>query len=445
MKNNQKSSEVDFITPIVEVFHFVVSSMVKVTYEVLKLGYNRYFNKNPQIKKIERKALQYRGQTKIETALGIDTNTKRPVLLSDINFKRHSFIVGGSGYGKTNLMSILQENSLKQGMPIYFFDPKGDLQALETFKALCKKYGRECHIFSEHYADSIKLNPVLEGTVGQVLDRIMSSFNWGKEPYYKDYARGSLNNVLTRLKLEQRPFTINAILQLLKTVQDKDNLGLITKLDAIDNSDFGPLLSGDKHSLTLSKIRQSQACLYVGLSVQGYAETARSVGKLFLGELLYNSYKCLSTINDDRYSSKNPVSIYFDEFGAIVTPEFIELHNKCRAAGMELTIAVQTASDIDRVDPTLTKQILENSGNYFILKQRLDESASLFSNAIGTIITTKQTHVIEEGTVQERGSVRETNELVVHPDIIKNLEVGQCILLRQAPTRLNLINIRERK
>lgn len=286
---------------------------------------------------------------------------------------------------------------------------------------------------------------MLEGTVGQVLDRIMSSFTWGKEPYFKDYSRGCLNNVLTRLKLENRPFTINAILNHLKAIQDKDNLGLITKLDAIDNSDFGRLLSGGEDSLTLSKIRQGQACLYVGLSVQGYAETARSIGKLFLGELLFNSYKCLSTVNDERYSSKNPVSIYFDEFGAIVTPEFIELHNKCRGAGMELSIAVQTASDIDRVDPSLTKQILENSGNYFILKQRLDESASLFSNAIGTIITTKQTNVIEEGSVQERGSIRDSNELIVHPDIIKNLGIGQCILLRQAPTRINLINIRERK
>ena len=43
------------------------------------------------------------------------------------------------------------------------------------------------------------------------------------------------------------------------------------------------------------------------------------------------------------------------------------------------------------------------------------------------------------------GTVREANELLVHPDIIKNLRVGQCVLLRHNPTKLDLINLRSRK
>jgi hypothetical protein len=43
------------------------------------------------------------------------------------------------------------------------------------------------------------------------------------------------------------------------------------------------------------------------------------------------------------------------------------------------------------------------------------------------------------------GTEREVNELLVHPDIIKNLRVGQCILLRHNPTKLDLINIRDRR
>jgi hypothetical protein len=35
--------------------------------------------------------------------------------------------------------------------------------------------------------------------------------------------------------------------------------------------------------------------------------------------------------------------------------------------------------------------------------------------------------------------------MLVHPDIIKNLNVGQCVLLRQAPSQINLINVRQRK
>ena len=52
---------------------------------------------------------------------------------------------------------------------------------------------------------------------------------------------------------------------------------------------------------------------------------------------------------------------------------------------------------------------------------------------------------MEDGQQQSKGSIREVNELLVHPDIIKNLRIGQCVLLRQGPTRINLINVRNRK
>jgi type IV secretory pathway VirB4 component len=42
--------------------------------------------------------------------------------LSEINFKNHTFIAGASGFGKTNLISILQEHSLRKNKPIIFID-----------------------------------------------------------------------------------------------------------------------------------------------------------------------------------------------------------------------------------------------------------------------------------------------------------------------------------
>ncbi|MEK6624405.1 MAG: TraM recognition domain-containing protein, partial [Bdellovibrionota bacterium] len=184
---------------------------------------------------------------------------------------------------------------------------------------------------------------------------------------------------------------------------------------------------------------------YIGLSTQGYGRTAIAIGRLLLGELLYNSYETLGKLDNPEGGLNNHISVYFDEFGSLVTLEFIELQNKCRGAGIELTMAVQTTADIDRVSPDLTRQIVENVGNLFILKQRLDTSASFFSENIGTITSKKHTYTTEDGETQSRGSVREVNELIVHPDIIKNLNTGQCVVLRQGPTRVNLVNIRNRK
>ena len=112
---------------------------------------------------------------------------------------------------------------------------------------------------------------------------------------------------------------------------------------------------------------------------------------------------------------------------------------------MELTLAVQTAADIDRINPDLTRQVIENAGNLFILKQRLQDSAALFSEAIGTVMTKKQTYKIENGQQQNLGTECEVHELLVHHDVIKNLSIGQCVLLRQGPGRINLVNIRNRR
>lgn len=142
---------------------------------------------------------------------------------------------------------------------------------------------------------------------------------------------------------------------------------------------------------------------------------------------------------------KESIAVFFDEFGALVTPRFIELQNKCRGAGIQLFMAVQSASDIDKIDPNLTLQILENASNLFILKQRMEYGATLFANSIGTKLTKKYTKQTDNGDANGMGTVREANELLVHPDIIKNLRVGQCVLLRHNPTKLDLINLRSRK
>lgn len=438
-----KSSQVgDPLAPLSRMIEELFNFIILVVERAVKKGF-RYVTKYEEpIKKIEKKQLEIKKFSQNIESIGIDTKSKKEVLLSEIDFRRHSFIVGASGFGKTNLISILQENNLRQKKPIIFFDPKGDLEALTTFKELCEFYKRPCYIFSEHYIDSVALNPILEGTVNQIVDRIMRSFEWS-EPYYRDASRRSLTKALNLIRERGDKFTLKRVFDELVQMESKENIGLIAKLEAILVSDFGKILNAT-NGLCLSKVREEGACLYIGLSTQGYGETAMSVGKLFLGELLYNSYTSLIN-KSDLQGLNNPISIYFDEFGALVTPEFIELQNKCRGAGIELTMAVQTASDIDRVDPDLTKQVIENAGNLFVMKQRLDTGASLFADSIGTGISTKETYMLEDGMEQTRGSTREVNELLVHPDIIKNLKIGQCVLLRQSPTKIELINIRNRE
>ncbi len=445
MKNNSKNQGVDLFTPMAEIFHEVCLLSGRALFEIGKHGVKRIFNIEDDMQKIERQSLFVNKYTNNPASIGIDTRSKKDFLLKDIDFSQHSFIVGASGFGKTNLITILQERYLKRGEPIIFFDPKGDLEALTSFKKLCESYGQTCHIFSEAYDESIKLNPVLDGTISQVVDRIMSAFEWS-EPYYEDNCTQALRASLSELEDLERNFSLKNIYDVLKEKHNtKETVGLIVKLENIIESDFGRLLSGTKEDYTLEKIREERSCLYIGLSTQGYGKTAMALGKIFLGELLFNSYSKLRSQVNSKVSKENPIAVFFDEFGALVTPRFIELENKCRGAGIDLTMAVQTVADIDSINPELTIQVMENCSNWFILKQRVSSSAEMLSEAIGTILSKKQTEMTENGEKAGRGTEREVHELAVHPDIIKNLRIGQCVLLRQHPHKINHINIRKKE
>ena len=441
---NSKTQGVDVFTPIVEIFHEVCLVLVKALWEVGVFSYKKLFNVEEDFHKIERKSLFVKKYTENPETIGVDTRTKKEFPLEDIDFSQHSFIVGASGFGKTNLITILQERYLKKGLPIIFFDPKGDLEAMTDFKNLCESYDQTCHIFSESYEESIKLNPVIDGTISQVVDRIMCAFDW-TEPYYEDQCTRALRASLKELREKDKEFSLKNIYDVLVAKHDsKDTVGLIVKLENIIESDFGRILQGSKEDLTLNKIREQGSCLYIGLSTQGYGKVAMSLGKIFLGELLFNSFSKLRS-STSKVNKENPVAVFFDEFGALVTPRFIELENKCRGAGIDLTMAVQTVADINCISPELTIQVMENCSNWFVLKQRVSSSAEMLSEAVGTILSKKHTDMTENGEKAGRGTEREVHELAVHPDLIKNLRIGQCILLRQHPHKINHINIRKRE
>ena len=222
-------------------------------------------------------------------------------------------------------------------------------------------------------------------------------------------------------------------------------LGLKTKMLKITTSDFASLLTDQGEAWGFDEVRTKEACLYIGLSTQGYGETAMALGRIFLSDLLFQSYSTLISSSDSHVSIGRPLSVYFDEIGSLITPQFIELQNKCRGAGIRLSFACQSTADIDRVDPHLTKQVIENAANLFIFKQRVEDSVKFLSESIGTVPSTKKTYQTDDEKKSGVGSLREVNGLIVHPDLIKNLRVGQCILVRHGPTQVDLLNLRARR
>ncbi len=446
-KNKSQNQGMDFITPLVEMIHHFAILIGTWGLDVLKYAWARY-NKLPhELRRIDPQEARIKKVTDNSLMLGYSCTRKKPLSFDEINFSAHTYIVGAAGSGKTNLISILQENHMKKNVPVLFQDPKSDMESLLTFEHLCKKYNRPYYIFHENYENSVVLNPLKDGTVNLIVDRIMNSFKFEKE-FYKITSEQAIRETVTKLKATKPEVSFDLIYEYMMVNHNNENtIGMIGHLERIVKSDFAHLLKARDGVQTKSirEIRKEKACLYIGLSTQGYGETAKALAKIFVEEMLYVSYVQLGTTYDSHYSMNNPLAIYFDEFGAIATPRFLELQNKCRGAGMQLFMAMQSPNDIKLIDENLSGLFIENSANLIVFKQRLDETSNMLAKTLGTIVGKKQTYQTENGSIGERGSERNVNEFICHPDIIKNLKKGQCVLLQHDPTRVDLINVRNRR
>ncbi len=330
--NKKQDTSLDLFTPIQEIFHEVCVLVVQALFELIKIGFNKATNKK-KFEPIVSKDLTNKKKAMNPLSLGIDCQTRKDVWLEEIDFTKHSFIVGASGYGKTNLLNILMRESLRRGKPVIFIDPKADYKTLKEFQELSSAYNRKCLVVSPKYQDSSSINPLKEGSVNQIVDRIMRSFEWS-EPYYEEASSEALYNVIKNLDRSGSDITFENILKELETSfsKDKDVKGLKGKIKGIVESDFNQFLRGE-NTLSISEVREQGACLYIGLSTQGYGRTARAIGKVILGDLLYHSSEVLSESSKRHIAMEKPLSIFLDEFGSFVTNDFIELLNKCRAAG----------------------------------------------------------------------------------------------------------------
>ncbi len=88
------------------------------------------------------------------------------------------------------------------------------------------------------------------------------------------------------------------------------------------------------------------------------------------------------------------------------------------------------------------KQLFECYSNFIFLRQSGPESAEMVSSLFGTYLSKKETEVIEDGGKTGKGSTREVNEFRVHPDIVKELNIGQALFLSLGPRKFHLLNLR---
>lgn len=401
------------------------------------------------------------------------------VFLTIPMLQHHVHVVGASGYGKSTLLSHLISHHVRHELGLIFVDLKADWETTREIMMMCDGAGR---IPSLKILDlsrpelSLSYNPCRRGNATEIKDKIIGAFAWESE-YYKNVAQSflltclrglvflrdqkrlgftladihacttgpdalvalemALNEALAPLELRE---SINELAQRLRSRESQKELqGLKTQLEMLLHSEFGEALKSDRRGIDFYDAIRDQEIVYVLLDSQTYGETARKLGRLILQDL-----KSCSGEISTRVPSTERVhcTIIVDEFADLATEQFVGLLNRARSSKLGIVIAHQELADLEASGISgLRDQVMANTATTVAFLQKNPESAERIASLAGTKTVLKRTRQLAEQAFllwtekQYTGveSEREVEEFVIHPNLIKRMTRGECVIVGKYP------------
>lgn len=346
-------------------------------------------------------------------------------------------IFGASGAGKT--FSILRPqiaHAISQyRLPIFIIDPKGDLEFRDAIYNYCKdnKIEDKFRYFSLSNPEaSHKFNPFKTQSITELKDLIISATDWS-EPYYKKMAEVHLLKALVDM---EKP-TLSKIIA--KIPAKKELAGLKADLEIMKLSEFGRLID-DENAMGIKDLYDSNQICYFSLDVQAYPETAVRLGRIILGSLMGLSNHIQTTLPP---SWRKPTTIVIDEFGSFVSDTFIDFLNKARSSNMRIIMATQSLGDLKKHSPEMLSQVLDSTMVKMVMRMGDPDSIDYCSHIFGTQDAIKETRQINNQSIlfknTGKGTERETQEFIVHPNKIRELNRGEGFVITQDPYSISKV------
>lgn len=392
--------------------------------------------------------------------------------ITEKQLNHHVHIVGASGFGKTVLISHILRSRIVGGRGCLFVDQKGDRETIEQFTSYVREAGRlaDLKVFSlAAHDNSSSFNLLNNGSATELRDRIMGSLIWSEE-YYKNQSAGFLMHLMAglcwlrdnrSLKIDielivrcskdiaciaelakQIPSDLDRVRMRLEEahsfLSSSDNFkslqGLRVQLESIAYSDFGDRVLWSENAIDLFEAVHSGKIVFVFLDTRRFGETARAVGRFIIQDLKAVSARIDSEI---KASDRKPFTVIIDEFADLAQEDFIGFLDRARSSRIGIVVAHQEISDLDRISPQFCGRLMGNTATLYAFLQKRPESAELICGIAGTRSAWKQTMQTESffGLPIDTGkrSSREVEEFNVHPNTIKSLSVGDCVVVRKYP------------
>lgn len=392
--------------------------------------------------------------------------------LTDGQLNHHVHIVGASGFGKTVLLSHIVKDRIAKNKGLLFVDLKGDIDTIDKFRSYAKIHNREndVEIFSiSDFNISKPYNLISEGTATQIRDKIMVSLNWSEE-FYKNQAGSYLLKLLiglcwlrdhkklkvtlnTVLSCTQKPDFLTALSDMIPETEIKTKnmieecyfflesaenykslQGLRTQLESLILSDFGDLISSTEKGIHLFEAIQKNKLVFMFLDSRRYGETALSVGRFILQDLKMVSSRIDAEV---QKVDRKPFCVIIDEFADLAQEDFIGFLDRARSSKISIIVAHQEICDLQRISPEFAGRLMGNTSTLYAFLQKRPESAEMISKMGGTKKAWKETVQVNRTWLFEHQtggkSLREVEEFCIHPNVIKSLGVGKCVVVKKYP------------
>jgi type IV secretory pathway TraG/TraD family ATPase VirD4 len=350
--------------------------------------------------------------THIGTGVNMEHPTKIvPLSIPDSYRKRHMFVFGTTGVGKTRLCENLIEQDINKGYSVVYFDPKGDQQIFTKIFDVARSAGRldelmlVTPIFPEY---SSVVDPMaFYFMIDELVGHIISGIQGGNEPFYRNIAkeittavitanillateegrlpvmnidtirqsirRDALEetmNALRRIGTHEADLTAGMLEDILKSPMEyyaKVSSTLRTALMELSSGNIGKIIGQADSNRFIKRLEEGKrVILVVHTGTMITREAAATLGKVLLSMIQ-------SFIGRVYLSNKQkvdpPLSVYIDEAQSLFYQGIEDLFAKAGSADVMVTAFAQSVNQVYAVvGEEFGKSILDNTNTKIFMR-----------------------------------------------------------------------------